>query len=288
MHFLKSFERVISRAKQILKMCRLLNKFGQNECISTFQEYSDPDNSIGEESPIWCIWWQGENNMPEIVKACYNTILRHARKHPVILITEENMDEYIKLPEYIMAKYRDGIISRTHFSDIARMYLLKEYGGIWTDITNYFTKDIDEIVDTSLSLWTYRHVTLYNNVSRGLWTSFFIASGKHSVLPEYIFDSLLHWWKNNDKLIDYLLLDYVFKSGYDNILQIKSLIDALPTKTFSMMRKSLHREYNAEEWEKLCSVAPFHKLSYKKYTEKHTKNGLKTFYAHILDICLNM
>ena len=63
----------------------------------------------------------------------------------------------------------------------------------------------------------------------------------------------------------------------------------IPISEYEKLAKAFNPVFfNAEEWEKLCNVAPFHKLSYKKYTEKNTKNGLKTFYAHILDICLNM
>ena len=73
--------------------------------------------------------------MPDIVKACYNSIQRHACNHPVILITEENFRDYIDMPEYIINKQKEGYIDITHFSDILRMMLLTKHGGIWMDST---------------------------------------------------------------------------------------------------------------------------------------------------------
>jgi hypothetical protein len=48
--------------------------------------------------------------MPDIVKACYNSIQKHACNHPVILITEENFRNYIDMPEYIINKQKEGYI----------------------------------------------------------------------------------------------------------------------------------------------------------------------------------
>lgn len=281
--FLKSIERGIARVRQSVLMRRILKKYNQQEIVDKYQHKSLDAGKIGTDSPIWICWWQGEANMPEVVRACYASIKERACNHPVRLITFANKETYLKLPPFIWKKFEEGKISPTHLSDVARMYLLKEYGGIWVDITNFLTQDIDCFVDVNASYWSYRHITRYNNVSRGLWTSYFLASGKGGMVPSYIYDSLVYWWSRNDRIIDYLLMDYIFKIGYDCLPTMKKSIDELPLNVIGTFRKAIHRKYDASEWDYYCRQAGFQKLSYKKYTEKQTRNGEKTHYAFLLE-----
>ena len=280
--FFKTIERGIARVRQYALTQSILTKYGQQSVVERYRNHSAESGPIGETCPIWVCWWQGETQMPDIVKVCYQSIQKHACKHPVVLLTSENEHEYLKIPENIRRKYLENKISRTHYSDIARMYLLKEHGGIWIDITNFLTQDIDGFVDTSLDYWTYRHITSYNNVSQGLWTSFFSASGKNHLIPSYIYDSLIHWWSGNDKIIDYLLMDFIFKIGYDRIPAFRAEIDRIPLMPIGTFRKALCKKYNPEEWDYYFKQAGFHKLSYKKYTDQRTKKGELTHYGHLI------
>ncbi|MDN0066646.1 capsular polysaccharide synthesis protein [Bacteroides gallinaceum] len=47
--------------------------------------------NIGQDSPIWVLWFQGENDMPPIIRACVKSIREHAGLHEVILPTRENI-----------------------------------------------------------------------------------------------------------------------------------------------------------------------------------------------------
>ena len=96
--------------------------------------------------PIWCCWWQGEEQMPELVKLC------HARLKQVIpsdkvqlhLITLNNYREYVELPAHITEKFERKIITMTTMSDVLRFALLEKYGGYWLDATVFFTGSIPE------------------------------------------------------------------------------------------------------------------------------------------------
>lgn len=78
---------------------------------------------------IWVFWWQGEENMPTIVKACYNSIKKNRGLYKVILLDQKNFYNYVNIPTYILNKLESGKISITHFSDILRFNLLAKYGG---------------------------------------------------------------------------------------------------------------------------------------------------------------
>ena len=77
--------------------------------------------------------------MPPVVRSCYKSVLKNAEKHPVILITENNITEYVDIPQYIYEKIREKKMTLTHFSDILRENLLYKHGGIWMDATIYMT-----------------------------------------------------------------------------------------------------------------------------------------------------
>ena len=102
-----------------------------------------------EPAPIWSVWWQGEENAPEMVKMCFASVNRHRGEHPFIIITKDNYQKYISLPDHIMQKMNSGVLRLTHFSDIIRLYLLTHYGGLWLDATIYVTDTIPEDIFSS-------------------------------------------------------------------------------------------------------------------------------------------
>lgn len=287
MQLFKGIERAIARIRQKSTLKRVMTVYGQQEVVGRYIENTGKmllnNEPIGESSNIWVCWWQGEENMPEVVKVCYRSIKKLSGRHPVVLITEENLKDYVQLPQIIMDKYAAGIISKTHFSDILRFYLLKEHGGIWMDITNFLTAQIDTFVPVDSTFYSYKHITEYNNVSQGLWTSYFNASGKGNIIPSYLYDSLVSYWSRTDKLEDYLLLDFIFKLGYDNIPAMKAIVDSIPLREIGTMRKIMNKKWEEEEWKRYFIQAPFQKLSYKKYINKTTKKGEKTHYAYMVE-----
>ena len=52
---------------------------------------------------VWVLWWQGEENMPPIVKCTYNSIKRMTNKN-VVLITQKNWTNYITPDPWIIEK----------------------------------------------------------------------------------------------------------------------------------------------------------------------------------------
>lgn len=287
MKLFKGIERAIARIRQKRTLKRVMTVYGQEKVIKKYIGdsgiYGDRREIIGSNSTIWVCWWQGEEKMPDVVKICYRSIKKMSGKHPVVLITDYNCKDYVKLPQFIWDKYAAGVISKTHLSDILRFYLLKEYGGIWMDITNFITAEIDTFVPVESDFFSYKHITSYNNVSRGLWTSYFNASGKGNIIPSYLYESLVNYWRITDKLEDYLLLDFIFKLGYDHIPAMKNIIDSIKLSDIGNMRKIMNKKWNEKEWKRYFTQAPFHKLSYKKYINTSTKKGEMTHYAYLLE-----
>ena len=49
----------------------------------------------------------------------------------------------MNFPEWLLEKKDKGIITKTHMSDLLRLKLLGQYGGIWLDSTFYCTDSLE-------------------------------------------------------------------------------------------------------------------------------------------------
>lgn len=62
------------------------------------------------------------------------------------------MNNYIKIPDIIQDRVESKKISMAQYSDIIRMCLLAEYGGLWIDSTVLVTQLIPSIFLSYLCL----------------------------------------------------------------------------------------------------------------------------------------
>lgn len=248
----------------------------------------DSTGVIGLNSPLWVCWWQGEKKMPEIVRICYRNIIKNSCNHPVILITENNYREYTEIPDYIIEKVKNGNISITHLSDILRVSLLYEHGGIWIDSTILLQKPIDSIINTDFKFYSYRHKVGKNHsiISNGLWTTFFIASGKNNLLMGLIKESLLKYWFKHNITIDYFFMDIIFYNLYSQYHEIKDQIELLPYKEFNIfeLQTKGNEKFIQDTYKEIIGNSDFQKISYKKKYNTQTIDGEKTYYSHIQEL----
>ena len=271
--------------------------------ITTYENTSNDNSVIQADSKIWVCWWDGINSMPEIVKICYNYLFRNAGTHPVQLITKDNYANFISVPNYIMDKVNEKIISITHFSDILRTALLYEYGGIWIDATllvlNAFSFEnltfytFKAPVKKGVSITLPRFAGLLNNsihikdknttnISR--WSGFLLAGTKGLLIFDYLRQILFSYWKDHNDQIDYLLIDYFIALAYDYVPSIKKIIDDVPcsTKEKFLLEKNLNNEFSVEIF-KNFTLTPFHKLTWKKNFNTSTSDSKLTIYGHLLE-----
>ena len=131
-----------------LKRHKLISNFLSTKYSDFINKYKNIKIEIWRNArKIWVLWWQWIESAPELVKICVNSIKEHNCWYEVILLTRDNYENYIKLPEFILQKVKKKEISITHLSDIIRMALLKEYWGIWIDATMFICSDVFKSFD---------------------------------------------------------------------------------------------------------------------------------------------
>ena len=242
---------------------------------------TEHDNS---SSYVWSMWWQGDNNLPEVIQLCFGNIKRHCGDHKFIVISKDNYRDYITLPDYILKKVNDGSITLTHLSDIIRMYLLSHYGGLWIDATILVTDDIPEKVfsENFFTLKRTCNTSLYN-VSMNRWAGNLMAAKKGNILCSFCLDVFLEFWKSHSMLIDYVFIDYVIAWAYLDISECTDMINSVQEGNFAFddLQPLLNSVWQQEKYNALMKNTHFFKLTY-KHTFKKDIHGKETFYGYII------
>lgn len=245
------------------------------------------DNQI--EKPvkiIWVCWLQGEENMPELVRMCYNNLKNKVTDSDIkiILLSHGNINQYVDIPEYIRIKYKKGFISNAHFSDILRFKLLRKYGGCWMDSTIFVTQPINE----SLFVNKFNTLKMHQQLCpkepcKGLWSGFFIAGQKELSIFRIIDDCLDDYWQKHTEFIDYIMLDYLMLVAYNNNHRVKGIMDSVPFNNENLwfLWNNIERPFSHQLFNKICNSGQFYKLSYQKLLKKEIQ-GKQTVYGYLV------
>ena len=282
----------LSKTFRFINPNSVIEKFIEKDFSAIIEKYKNhtdesqflmKENLSENDGNIWIFWWQGYDTAPLLVKKCIDSIIKNAGNHPVILITKENWKNYADIPDYIIEKVEKGIITLTHFSDILRMSLVSEHGGLWLDATIFVSRKIPEYC-FELPYFSIHYETSTSKIASGKWTGFCQAGQKNSLIHSFCRDVFFSYWKKYNKLIDYFFIDYVMLAGYKNIPAFKKLIDALPLNNQGIKELDRHfsDEYSKELLDNILSESTFFKLNWKRGYKKEI-NGSKTLYGNFLE-----
>jgi hypothetical protein len=263
-----------------------MNKYfmdNYSHIINKYFNYEDTEELCNKYN-IWVFWAQGEENMPELVKACYQNLCK-LNGDDVKLLTMDNLGEYVELPQYIFEKLEKGLISYTHFSDILRLSLLSKYGGMWLDATCWVAKKIPDDVK-KMSFWSCK--TDNKNIpfwSNSMWTTWALATNKRNMLIfSFVRDMLLEHAKKEDYWIDYLLQDYLLFFASQNFAECRCNIENLCENNLKRRKLWLlmEKKYDKNKYVEITSNTWVFKLSYKTKLSTKTKSGEDTFYGQLV------
>lgn len=230
---------------------------------------------------IWIFWWQGIENAPDIVQKCYNSVKENFVDWEIILITEKNYKEYVSFPEYIILKLQNGQITLTHFSDLLRLELLINYGGLWLDATIFCTSGNipTSIINSELFIYqTLKPGADGHAIFMSSWCMYAKTNNKILMATQEL---LYEYWKKNIKLVDYFLLHQFFSIVCEHYSEEANTIPPFCNSIPHILLLHLFDKYNEQFWNDLKNLTCFHKLTYKLEQEDVEKKG--TFYDMIIN-----
>lgn len=241
-------------------------------------ELPDPMGDNDQLNYAFVFWWQGEENAPEIVKACINSIKKNHRGK-VVVLSERNYLNYSNIPDYVVQKMKQGKMSLTHFSDILRYNLLYNWGGAWIDATCLLTKPIPE---KCYSADYYSLKSIFSESMGFCWTDFYMHIKQGHVMAKRMLGFFYTYWAEHNCLLTYLLVDCWVSNLYKHT-EFRQIINNMPEGGHDIFNVIAHlnEEYCPQKWKKIDNYY-IYKLTYKQIFKKFDSFGNLTNYGYII------
>lgn len=259
-----------------------LESFSKNVEYEKFSNIRDDDM---DTCPIWIMWWQGEEAMPDIVRIAFESVKFYAGKHPVILITKNNYEYYTKRSRSFYGFVKENIISLTHFSDFLRFELLYQHGGLWIDATVIMTSEFERdffsgrffsVKADTKSVDTIKWDPRWSR----LWSIYCIGGHKGDPLFKYIDDFWFLYLSAYNLLIDYFFTDCVIDNAYHRFEDVREGFDSIPDSNANTL--ALSSMLNADKSSyKSDSSTYIHKCTWKTDFKMLDFNGNETLYSSL-------
>lgn len=231
---------------------------------------------------VWICWLQGIENAPEIVKRCYESVMKNLTDREIVLITLENMNQYVQFPDYIIDKWKSGVITNTHLTDMLRLELLIRYGGMWLDATVLCGVQRSDIPDYFFNsdLFFFQNLKPGRDGKATYISSWLISAKTNNKLLMATLDLCYEYWKRERLMKDYFLLHDFFSIVLDKYEEEWKRIVPRDNSTPHILLLRLFDDYNEQTWKEIKDLTPFHKISYKLKKEETDMKG--TYYDKII------
>jgi hypothetical protein len=140
---------------------------------------------------IWFLWFQGFDNAPLIVQKCFETWKENNFGWQVNFLDEDNLNNFI---DFDLSDKRLLRLGRTQLSDLVRLKLLYEYGGVWVDSTCFCVQPLDR--------WLYDYLNsgffaFCNPGSDRLMSNWFLAAIPNHLIITKLYDKLYSYLTTN-------------------------------------------------------------------------------------------
>jgi hypothetical protein len=205
---------------------------------------------------LYIYWNTGFENAPELVKKCLISWKIFNKNWNIIELNDNNLNNYIDIKEEIKDLDKKKF-TPTHFSDVIRIFLLKKYGGLWTDATTFCIKPLDSWLPDCISSGFFA----YQQVPARMLGNWFLYGEKDNYIVNEMFKEVINYVNNcsiigNNNSIDtnkfwninkfnnthYFWFHYLFVDKYHNDKQFKSIWDS--TKKMSIPNNVLKELFN--------------------------------------------
>lgn len=267
-----AYGRIMSRAEQ-----KLRNKFSQ--ILDEIDDKNCDKGTVGGHSDkVWVCWMQGIEAAPDIVRVCYHSLLDHLGDREVVLLTKENIEQYVDLPDFIEKKFKDGKLPIAHYMDLLRLELLIRYGGTWIDATVLCTGDYPkEILDADL--FFFQQLPKGKTRFLGISNWFISSCAGNWVLME-LRALLYRYWEQYDCVVHYYMFHLFFGMIVEKRPDVAARMPKYGNRVPHYLSRRMGDEYDAEWMEKLKTHSCFHKLSSR--LEKSVLESEGTFYDIVI------
>ena len=193
------------------------------------------------------------------------------------MLNDQNLADYIRLPDYIEKKKDTGQISIARYADLTKFALLEHYGGTWIDSTVYLTDPIPDMILNSDFFAVRNSLLLIDNPV--LYPAWFLHAKKENNTIREIRNVAFAYWLKNEHVIEYLLPNLIITLVVKSNSEVEQAIPYMNSDYSEYLVKVLADDYSEEKWNWIKKLTGIHKLTYKLETAINRKDS---FYQHII------
>lgn len=214
-----------------------------------------------EKDYVWICWLQGIENAPEIVQNCYASVKYWLGDKEIVVITSENMAEYVSFPDFIIEKYKKGIISNAHLSDLLRLELLIRYGGLWLDATTYLTGKLPSYVENN-DFFVYRNGQFdMEMINMGNWLIYSKKTNNKLLVETRVL--LYKYWQKYNFTKNYFIFHMFFRMATDYYTEEWNSVPYINQIDQHLLMQELEKDIDYARVEEIRNISSVHKLTYK-------------------------
>ena len=244
----------------------------QAKCKKKLKKYlvfAETSETAPESHIIWWMWLQGSAQAPPLVRKCLQSVRQFAEKNgfQVVELNATNLFDYVQLPEIIVKKWKSGQMLSAHFSDMCRIDLIANRGGIWIDSTVLLTGVLEEEILASDAFFYRASFLDESETKMSNW--FLYARTAGNLFYQSLYQSMLNFWKSErypcDYFVFHLIAALLIESG-----KFQKELDEMPyyTNTYpTLLQHELNKPFQEDKFRSIISKTPVHKLTYKGLNE---------------------
>lgn len=267
----------ILRLSTQLKVRQKLEK-KYTDALKAFDQKYDESLPHQASNRVWICWLQGMENAPDLVRKCYQSALDNLTDREIVLITSENMDQYVQFPAHIIEKWKAGIITHTHLTDLLRLELLLRHGGLWLDATVLCSEKRENIPDYFFDsdLFFFQSLKPGRDGNAFYISSWLMSAKTNNKILMAARELCYEYWKKNNSMDDYFLLHAFISIALDFYPEAWRRIPPRDNAAPHILLLRLFEPYDEKLWTAIREQTPFHKLTYKFEEEQVKEPG--TYY----------
>ncbi|QLL70091.1 capsular polysaccharide synthesis protein [Lactobacillus sp. 3B(2020)] len=229
----------------VKKNYRNISRYLLKRYFSVIEKWQEVNFTNNEDVPkvIYTMWLQGIDEAPILVKKCINSIKKQNPGYKIVILDDQNILDYVKIPEFIINDYRTGKLQAAHLADVVRVNLLFQNGGIWMDATDFCINSLpDELI--KYPFYTVKRKPLQYGMTmvNGRWYTFFLSSKKGNPMFGFLSNFFEVYYRNEEAAIDYLLIDYSIDLAMKYIPLVQKEWEKIPYNNENVFK--LEKKFN--------------------------------------------
>jgi hypothetical protein len=155
---------------------------------------------------IWTCWFQGRETAPPIVKKCLSSWERNNPGWEFRCLDATSIERYVGLGQHIDLNRQS--LTAPSLSDILRILLLREFGGVWVDATLCCNRPLDEWLTGVMAEGFFAFAA--PGPDRPL-SSWFLSAASDNYLISSWCRRTLEYWSNRPDSNDYFWFHHLFR-----------------------------------------------------------------------------